>query len=109
MSSGSTISRRWQKVRRLPGRTPLRIKLITAVLALVAIALAVISVAGISVLRGYLLAQYDKQLDGAQLQVQHAVERCLSGPVPCQEPGSGAAIYWLPTNGKLLTVWFPVR
>ena len=29
----------WQSVRDLPGRTPLRVKLITAVLALVAIAL----------------------------------------------------------------------
>ena len=46
MSSRSGLSRRWQQVRRLPGRTPLRIKLITAVLALVAIALAAISIAG---------------------------------------------------------------
>ena len=38
----------WGTVRSLPGRTPLRVKLITAVLALVGIALAVISVAGIS-------------------------------------------------------------
>ena len=36
-------------------RTPLRIKLITALLALVALALAVISFTSVAVLRGYLL------------------------------------------------------
>src|SRR5215470_16465882 len=109
MSLESGFSGRWQKVRRLPGRTPLRIKLITAVLALVAIALGVISVAGISVLRSYLLSQYDDKLASAQIEVQHAVERCLSGPLPCQQPASGAALYWLPTNGNLVTIWFPVE
>jgi two-component system OmpR family sensor kinase len=52
----------WGTVRSLPRRTPLRVKLITAVLALVAIALVVISVAGISILRSYLLDQADAQL-----------------------------------------------
>ena len=109
MSVQSGFSRRWQKVRRLPGRTPLRIKLITAVLALVAIALGVISVTGIVLLRPYLLSQYDNQLAAAQGQVQRAVERCLSGTGPCQQPASGATLYWLPTNGNLLTIWFPVE
>ena len=74
MSVQSGFSRRWQKVRRLPGRVPLRIKLITAVLALVAVALSIISIAGISVLRGYLLNQTDTQLespDGWHITVQH--------------------------------------
>jgi two-component system OmpR family sensor kinase len=52
----------WQSVRQLPERTPLRVKLITAVLALVAIALAVISVAGIGFLQSYLLGQQDNNL-----------------------------------------------
>jgi two-component system, OmpR family, sensor kinase len=52
----------WQSVRALPGRMPLRTKLISAVLALVVIALVVISVAGLSVLRGYLLGAADDQL-----------------------------------------------
>ncbi len=52
----------WGTVRSLPSRTPLRVKLITAVLALVGIALVVISVAGISILRSYLLDQADAQL-----------------------------------------------
>ena len=41
---------------------PLRVRLITAVVALVAVALAAISIGGISVLRGYLLGQSDNQL-----------------------------------------------
>ena len=46
--------RRWQgNLRRLPGRTPLRVKMITALLALVIIALAVISVASLTVFRNY--------------------------------------------------------
>jgi two-component system, OmpR family, sensor kinase len=52
----------WQSVRALPGRMPLRTKLISAVLALVAIALVVISAAGLSFLRGYLLSAADNQL-----------------------------------------------
>jgi two-component system, OmpR family, sensor kinase len=52
----------WGTIRSLPRRTPLRVKLITAVLALVAIALVVISVAGISILRSYLLDQADAQI-----------------------------------------------
>jgi two-component system, OmpR family, sensor kinase len=63
MSSAAGTGRgAWERLRSVPGRTPLRVKLITAVLALVAIALAVISFTGISVLRGYLLDQVDGQL-----------------------------------------------
>src|SRR5215469_10113737 len=55
----------WRSVMELPERTPLRVKLITAVLALVAIALLVISVAGISYMRDYLLNRADSQLRAA--------------------------------------------
>ena len=41
---------------------PLRVRLIAAMVALVAAALAAISIGGISVLRGYLLGQSDNQL-----------------------------------------------
>src|SRR5215472_10550781 len=55
----------WRSVMELPERTPLRVKLITAVLALVAIALLVISVAGLSYMRDYLLNRADSQLQAA--------------------------------------------
>ena len=51
--------------RRLSERTPLRTKLITAVLALVIIALAAISFTSVYVLRSYLTSQHDNQLQGA--------------------------------------------
>jgi two-component system, OmpR family, sensor kinase len=53
-----------ERIRQLPGRTPLRIKLITALLALVAIALGVISVASISVFRDTQINQASQQVSG---------------------------------------------
>src|ERR1700761_8790512 len=47
---------------RLSQRTPLRVKLITALLALVALALAVISFTSIAFFRAYLVNQSDNQL-----------------------------------------------
>ena len=41
---------------------PLRVRLIAAMVALVAAALAAISIGGISVLRGYMIGQADNQL-----------------------------------------------
>jgi two-component system, OmpR family, sensor kinase len=49
-------------LRRLSDRTPLRTKLITAVLGLVIIALVVISVASVYMLRSYLITQDDTEL-----------------------------------------------
>jgi len=55
-----SASRR-QAVKQLPGRVPLRIKLITAVLVLVTIALVVISVASINLFRDYQLNRASQQ------------------------------------------------
>src|SRR5690348_7028392 len=52
---------RWHAVRQAAGRVPLRIKLITAVLALVIIALVVISVASINLFRDYQLNRASQQ------------------------------------------------
>ena len=51
-----------QAVSRLSARTPLRVTLITALLALVIAALSCISVAGIFVFHGYLLNKTDREL-----------------------------------------------
>ena len=53
---------RWQAPRRLVHRVPLRTKLITAVLALVVIALGIISVTSLVVFRNYLEDRADAQL-----------------------------------------------
>jgi two-component system OmpR family sensor kinase len=52
-----------ETVRRLSVRTPLRTKLITAVLGLVILALAAISIASVYMLRSYVTTQHDSQLD----------------------------------------------
>jgi signal transduction histidine kinase len=94
-------------VKGLPGRTPLRIKLIAVVLALVTAALAVISVAGIAFLRGYLLRQADHQLRAAALygNVPSAVYAHLFLGAPAAQSGyGGLAIQWLPEHGPLQQV-----
>jgi two-component system OmpR family sensor kinase len=55
-------ARHWQEFRRWVGRIPLRIKLITAVLALVAIALAVISTVSIALFRDYQIRRASEQV-----------------------------------------------
>jgi two-component system OmpR family sensor kinase len=109
MSVQSGFSRRWQKVRRTSGRVPLRIKLISAVLALVAIALVAISIAGLSVLRSYLLGQASNQLATIQGYAQHDTERCLDSTANCPLYVSNAAAYWLPTNGHVTPIWVPAE
>jgi two-component system OmpR family sensor kinase len=93
-------------IRHLPDRTPLRVKLITAVLVLVAIALAVISIAGISVIRTYLLGQADSQLQTLSGPAQRAVGEYIGGA----SPGTSqiAAVDWIPSGGHLQQVVEPV-
>jgi two-component system OmpR family sensor kinase len=110
MSVQSGFSRRWQKVRRASGRIPLRIKLISAVLALVLIALGAISIGGITLLRNYLLGPVDTDLLASGHAAQRVTERCLVPPSPCPEPvPGGVMIDWLPVHGHLQAVWLPVQ
>src|SRR6266702_1639367 len=111
MSFQSECVRRWQSLRQVPGRVPLRIKLITALLALVAIALAAMSIAGISFLRGYLLGQSDETLVtwANQARAREGVQTCLFPRSRCQALGPGQAIDWVPAGGKLQHVVVPVE
>jgi two-component system, OmpR family, sensor kinase len=101
-ATGGTVGF-WRSVQRLPDRTPLRVKLIAAVLALVAIALLVISVAGLGFLRNSLLGQADTDLsDNLNIfqgpnhgMVQHYL---LAGSP--EEFEGGLAAVWLPNGGK---------
>jgi two-component system OmpR family sensor kinase len=70
MDEPSNLKRSWRTLRTLPARTPLRVKLITAVLTLVAIALVVISVVGISALSRVLLGQANGQIETLYQQAQ---------------------------------------
>jgi two-component system, OmpR family, sensor kinase len=104
------VSRQWRAARQLPGRVPLRIKLITAVLTLVAIALLAISIGGILVLRDYLLSQADAELATTQYQATRVVEGCLANPGACPYPGAGpSSVDWVGTNGQLQHMVLPVQ
>jgi two-component system OmpR family sensor kinase len=61
-TSGRRTGRPWQALREISDRTPLRTKLITSLLVLVAAALVAISVSSGWVLRSYLTSQDDGQL-----------------------------------------------
>ena len=62
MTTTSGLHRWRENLRQLPGRTPLRVKMITALLALVIIALTIISVASLTVFRSYLQGQAGTQV-----------------------------------------------
>jgi two-component system OmpR family sensor kinase len=62
VSAPPVTASRWQALKQLPGRVPLHIKLISALLALVIIALSVISFVGLSQFRNYLQDRADAQL-----------------------------------------------
>src|SRR5262249_56987676 len=88
------------------GRIPLRIKLISAVLALVLIALGAISIGGITLLGNYLLAPYNAALLASRHDAQRATERCLPpGQSPCPEflPGN-TIVEWLTAGGRVQQV-----
>jgi two-component system, OmpR family, sensor kinase len=99
--------RLWQGIRRLPGRVPLRIKLITAVLALVAVALTVITIAGASVLQGYLLRGFDASLENPA-GYHDVVQHYLFNPSPTESIAGGQWIAFLPSGGHLQPVLEPV-
>ncbi len=101
MSAGGT-SRAWERLRGLPARTPLRVRLITAVLTLVIIALAAISFAGISFLRSYLLGQADNQLQAL------ANEAATHGFPLNARPVPGEAVTWIPDGGQPQQAIVPV-
>jgi two-component system, OmpR family, sensor kinase len=110
MASTSAPSRQWNAARRLPGRMSLRVKLISALLALVTVALAVISIAGISVLKSYLLGQADQQLASLIGQGQYGqINRDMLGYLQNTEVSyqPGVSVAWIPSGGGLQQVVQP--
>ena len=94
----------WRSVRDLPKRTPLRVKLITALLALVAVALLVISVAGIGILRNDLLGPPDAELSALANPATVAVGHYLGSGNQATQPG--LALDWI-SAGKIHEVIQP--
>jgi signal transduction histidine kinase len=113
MDIASRSASLWNLVRRLADRTPLKVRLIATLLALVAVALAVISVTGINYLRSYLLNQQNQQLqseaDSLLLQnsVQNYLAAELAGGGNAHHESTRVAADWL-VGGKLYHVIYPV-
>jgi two-component system OmpR family sensor kinase len=100
----------WRSLRELPGRMPLRTKLISAVLALVAIALVVISAAGVLILRNDLLSTPDSSLQQAIGSTPHAVQNYLIAKSVNQNlthQETGVALDWV-SGGQVQQVIVPV-
>ena len=95
-------ARPWQAVRRLSARTSLRTKLVTALLALVAIALAVMSFVGVAVFGNYLQSQVDVQLRSLDAQVQNDPAAFLGGHHMMFVPNN-TLVEVLASNGQPVT------
>jgi two-component system, OmpR family, sensor kinase len=107
MSLPGGTGRAWESLRTLPDRTPLRVKLITAVLALVAIALAVISFTGIAVLRSYLLNQSDNTIASYMNLASRTTTQYVASGSQFSSPVIAAA--WVPSGGKVRWVIEPAK
>jgi len=92
--------------RQLSARTPLRTKLIAALVTLVIFALAALGMVGISILRGYLLGPYDSELQsaGGAQPIVSCVQDYLAGGGSCR---ADLDIYWLTSSGHLEPVLTP--
>ena len=103
---GHWAARPWRVVRQLSARTPLRTKLVAALVALVIFALAALGMVGISILRGYLLGPFDTELQsaGSGQPIVSCVESYLAGGGGCR---ADFDIYWLTSSGRLEPVWTP--
>jgi two-component system, OmpR family, sensor kinase len=103
----------WQFVRKLSAQVPLRYSLIVAELALVGIALAVISVTGINYLRNYLVQRENQQVESQadslllQTNVQSYLGAELAGGGQQQHESTQVAADWL-ANGKIYRAIYPV-
>ena len=99
--ASSRTARRWQAVRQVSSRTSLRTKLVTAVLALVAVALAVMGFVGIAVFGGYLQDQVDGQVRSLQAQVVNDPFAFSRGHQDMFVPNSNV-VEVLDANGQLV-------
>jgi two-component system OmpR family sensor kinase len=90
---GRGRARPWEAVQRLSDRTPLRTKLISAVLVLVIMALVAISIASVVVLRSYLYTQQDNTLRDTFGRVSTSSLQVLPNvPYPAGPPGMIVAV-----------------
>jgi two-component system, OmpR family, sensor kinase len=113
MDIAKRTSNFWRYAKRLPAQVPLRYRLIAAELALVGVALAVISVTGFNYLRSYLLKQQNQELQSQvnsillQSAVQNDLAAELAGTSQARHESTRVAADWL-SAGRLYPVIYPV-
>jgi two-component system, OmpR family, sensor kinase len=96
----------WGKLRQLSARTPLRIKLITAVLTLVIMAIAAISIASTYMLHSYLIQQHDGDVRAAmnsaiaQIETTHQLPRHVDPGLA--SPTFSSVVYGIQLPGSQL-------
>jgi two-component system, OmpR family, sensor kinase len=88
--------------RRLLARTPLQVKLIVAVLALVTVALLLIGLASGAALRGYLVGRLDDQLEAVARQPGHQPGEFRGGPERRPGPPSPFLIQYRDPAGRVV-------
>src|SRR6516225_6194850 len=101
---GHRRARPWEPLRRISNRTPLRTKLITAVLALVILALLAISIASVAMLRGYVTTQHDGRLQAALFRVDHGAFVPSAGYAEPYTQGSEMIVALQPPGQQLAWV-----
>src|SRR3984957_11736384 len=96
----------WAAVRAAPGRMSLRLKLVTALLVLVGLALAVTGLVGNAILKNYLLTPYDQSLAATETSqnLQAALRSYSLTGQPIQNVGVAVDIV---ANGKITQVVQP--
>jgi two-component system, OmpR family, sensor kinase len=96
----------WESLRDVPSRMSLRLKLVTALLVLVGLALAVTGLVGNAILKNYLLTPYDQSLAATPNsgQLQAALRNYADTGQPVASPGAAVDII---ANGKITSVVQP--
>lgn len=113
MDLSDKTSRFWRFARKLPAQVPLKYSLIAAELALVVIALVVISLTGVNYLRNYLMKQQNQELQAQvnsillQTNVQNYLAAELAGDSRVRHESTRVAADWV-SDGKLYPVIYPV-
>jgi two-component system OmpR family sensor kinase len=99
--SENLAARSLRAARQLSDRTPLRTKLITAVLALVIMALVAISIASFAMLNSYLTTQHDGRLQAAMFQISNGGNLPLAGYAEPYSQGSDIIVAIEASGGQL--------
>jgi two-component system, OmpR family, sensor kinase len=96
----------WTAVKAAPGRMSLRLKLVTALLVLVGLALAVTGLVGNAILKNYLLGPDDQSLRANENAAYRAVANFVNGDAAIQQPDT---VLDFITAGKTYQVIHPTK